>query len=78
MPTIDRIGRLAGPLAITCGACRRCTVWTPQQATARFGGMCTTVDAKRRLRCGGCGERRSWMIMFAAAPAAVVPTGVVR
>ncbi len=66
MPQIDRIGRLRGPLRITCGTCSRRVVWTPREATRRLGGDCTTTDARRRLRCSVCGERRSYMISFSA------------
>ncbi len=65
MAQIDRIGRLTGPLRIRCSACGHQRLWQPEEARARFGGECTTTDAKRRLVCGACGERRSYMIEFA-------------
>jgi len=66
MPQIDRIGRLKGPLRVTCASCGRTHVWTPAQAVRTFGGECTTVEARRRLACTGCGERRSWKLNFSA------------
>lgn len=67
MPQIDRIGRLRGPLRVTCTACMNTRVWTPAQALRLFGGECTTVAARRRLVCSACGERRSYMFEFNAA-----------
>lgn len=64
MPPVDRIGRLNGPLRIHCRTCRHVATWTPQEARQRLGGECTTVDAKRRLKCSRCGERRTWCIDF--------------
>ena len=66
MPQIDRIGRLSGPLRITCTACRHHSLWSPAEARRRLGGDCTTTDAKRRLKCSACGERRTYMIVFSA------------
>ena len=66
MPQIDRIGRLVGPLRITCGTCGRVAVWSPRDAARQLGGECTTTDARRRLRCSVCGERRSYRINFSA------------
>ena len=66
MATIDRIGRLDGPLRITCGSCGHQALWTPRDAKTRLGGDCTTTAAKRRLKCSACGERRTYMIEFSA------------
>lgn len=66
MPQIDRIGRLKGPLRITCNSCGHLAMWSPPHARARLGGDCTTTEAKRRLKCSACGERRTWMIAFSA------------
>lgn len=66
MAQIDRIGRLSGPLRITCVSCRHQALWTPREAKARLGGDCTTVAAKRRLKCSGCGERRTFCFEFSA------------
>jgi hypothetical protein len=67
MAQIDRIGRLDGPLRVTCTGCRNARIWTPAQALRLFGGDCTTTAAKRRLVCSACGERRSYMFEFTAA-----------
>jgi hypothetical protein len=37
MTTIERIGRLRGPLTITCGACKHSTTWTPKEAAQKLG-----------------------------------------
>ena len=66
MTQIDRIGRLKGPLRVTCGACQRTRTWTPAEAIRTFGGDCTTVEARRRLRCAACGEGRTWRLYFSA------------
>lgn len=66
MAQIDRIGRLDGPLRITCNTCRHQALWQPREAKRQLGGDCTTVEAKRRLRCSACGERRTYMIAFSA------------
>lgn len=66
MPQIDRIARLKGPLRITCCSCRHEALWQPAQAVARLGGEANPTDAKRRLRCSICGERRTYRIEFSA------------
>jgi DNA-directed RNA polymerase subunit RPC12/RpoP len=66
MALIDRIGRLNGPLRITCSACGHQALWHPRDAKAKLGGECTTIAAKRRLKCSACGERRTYMIEFSA------------
>lgn len=66
MAIIDRIGRLDGPLRITCSTCAHQALWTPREAKARLGAECTTVAAKRRLKCSACGERRTFRIEFSA------------
>jgi hypothetical protein len=65
MPTIERIGRLKGPLTITCCACKHQVTWSPQEAARRLGGECMVTDARRRLKCSACGERRSGFVDFA-------------
>lgn len=65
MPTIARIGRLKGPLTIRCFTCGHAATWTPAQAARRLGGECMVTDARRRLVCSACGERRTRRIAFA-------------
>ena len=53
--TIDRIGRLKGPLTIHCGNCNHATTWSIEEARRKLGGGCIISDAKRVLRCSVCG-----------------------
>jgi hypothetical protein len=55
MPTIERIGRLKGPLTITCPGCGHRVTWTAAEAVRRLGGECMVTDVRRRLRCAACG-----------------------
>lgn len=64
MPQIERIGRLQRPLTIRCYACKHQAVWTPREAARKLGGECTTLDARRRLRCSACGNNSSGRIDF--------------
>ena len=66
MPTIERIGRLKGDLAIACRTCGHRVVWPPREAARRLGGDCMVTDARRRLWCSACGERRTWCIVFSS------------
>ena len=66
MATIDRIGRLTGPLTIHCGNCGRATTWSAQEARRKLGGGCMIPDAKRILRCSACGGGRHGFIYFSA------------
>gem|GEM_PF-5903307 len=66
MPSIERIGRLRGPLTITCVTCGHRTTWTPREAVRRLGGECMVTDARRRLRCAACGECRTHCIAFSS------------
>ena len=64
MATIARIGRLKGPLTITCHACGRSVTWAPLAASRRLGGDCTVREARRRLHCAACGARGSQFVDF--------------
>jgi hypothetical protein len=66
MPTIERIGRLKGPLTISCGSCGHRVTWTAREAACRLGGECMTTDARKRLWCSACGERRTYLIAFSS------------
>jgi hypothetical protein len=66
MPTIERIGRLKGPLTITCASCRHSVTWAVAKAVSRLGGECMTTDARRRLWCSACGQRRTYCIAFSS------------
>lgn len=66
MPQIDRIARLEGPLRITCQTCRHEALWAPPEAARKLGGETHPTDARRRLKCSACGERRTWRIAFSA------------
>lgn len=66
MPTIERIGRLRGPLTVSCRTCGHGVVWAVAEAVRRLGGECMTTDARRRLRCSACGERRTYCISFSS------------
>lgn len=64
MPQIERIGRLKGPLTIRCYTCKHQATWPEREAWKKLGGETTTFDARRRLRCGACGEARTSRIDF--------------
>jgi hypothetical protein len=66
VPTIERIGRLKGPLTVTCHTCGHNTTWSALEAARRLGGECMVTDARRRLRCSACGERRTRCIDFSS------------
>ena len=55
MATIDRLGRLTGPLTIRCGACGHSANWSALEARRELGGECMIPAAKRVLRCSACG-----------------------
>jgi hypothetical protein len=38
--------------------------WSVTEAIRRFGGECMVTDARRRLACSACGERRSRCVDF--------------
>jgi hypothetical protein len=64
MPTIERIGMLRGPLTIRCHSCGHSVTWPVPEARRRLGGECMVTDARRRLWCSACGERRTRFIDF--------------
>ena len=64
MATIDRIGRLTGPLTIHCGACGRAVTWSVEEARRKRGGQCMSPDAKRVLRCSVCPCGRRGFVYF--------------
>jgi len=64
MTTIDRVGRLKGPLTIHCGNCGHAATWAREEAVRRLGGACMIPDAKRVLRCSACGGGRHRFIYF--------------
>ena len=66
MPTIDRIGRLRGPLTITCWTCKHRVTWSPCEAAARLGGECIVTQARRRLWCSAFGERGRRRVEFSS------------
>jgi hypothetical protein len=65
-PQVERIGRLRGPLTITCHTCGHSVTWTVLEACRKLGGECMVTDARRRLWCGACGERRTWCVGFSS------------
>lgn len=64
MPTIERIGRLKGPLTIRCYTCKHEVTWSAREAARKLGGECMVTDARRRLKCSACGEARTHRIDF--------------
>lgn len=64
MTTVARIGRLAAPLTIRCFTCAHQTTWNVAEAVRRLGGECMVTNARRRLACSMCGERRSRRVDF--------------
>ena len=64
MTTVARIGLLKGPLTIRCFTCAHQVTWSVAEAIRRFGGECMVTDARRRLACSACGERRSRCVDF--------------
>lgn len=64
MPQLERIGRLQGPLTLTCITCGHAATWTVREAVAKLGGDCGVFEARRRLRCSACGEREGRRIDF--------------
>ena len=66
MATIDRIGRLNGPLTIHCGACGHTARWSPEEARRKLGAQCMIPDAKRVLRCSACDGGRDRFVYFSA------------
>jgi hypothetical protein len=64
MATIARIGRLKRPLVIRCHACGHGVTWSKEAAVRRLGGVCTVIDARRRLCCSRCGARGSQHVDF--------------
>ena len=64
MTTHERIGRLRGPLTITCTACAHRATWTPKEAVAKLGAECTVFEARERLRCSACGGGRFRSVSF--------------
>lgn len=64
MPQIERIALLKEPLNIRCYTCKHQVTWSQREASRKLGGECNVFDARRRLRCGACGETRTSRIEF--------------
>ncbi len=63
---MEVVGRLRGPLTITCRTCEHSSTWSPKEASRRLGAECTVPSARRKLRCSACGERRSMYFVFSS------------
>jgi len=62
--TLRRVMHGAMTLKIVCEACGRQAAWTVAEAFARLGPDATPFEARRRLKCGGCGRKghiRVWI-----------------